>query len=458
VTLGTILERKRSDVAQRMRERPLDRLRAELAPSDRAFVAALRRPHTGFVLEHKRASPSQGAIRLDLAPALVARAYAPYADAISVLTDEPFFDGRLEHLAAVRSAAPQPVLCKDFVIDPYQVYEARRFGADAILLMASVLDDPGLSACLQATRELSMGALCEVHDEAELGRVLRLGGEVIGVNNRDLRTMRVDLTTSERLAPLVPQRCVRVCESGIESHAQVRRLRDRFDAFLVGTSLMRAPELAAAVRALVFGRVKVCGLRRTDQARAALDAGASFGGLVLWDGSPRAIDREAAAALRSVPLAWVGVFVDEAPERVAAIAHEVELAAVQLHGSEGRGYLERLRAALPSGVAIWKAVRVGPATTLPARDAIGADRLLLDTFVAGKPGGTGERFDWRPLDAHHDRAELIVGGGLSPDNAAAADALDVWALDVSSGVERAPGDKDPARLAAFFGALRGNLL
>jgi indole-3-glycerol phosphate synthase / phosphoribosylanthranilate isomerase len=452
MALTAILERKRADVAERKRARPGF---GTLAPSDRSLEQALRRGRPAFVLEHKRASPSKGVLRADSQPADVGRAYAPFADAVSVLCDAPFFGGSHEHLAAIRDVVPCPVLCKDFVVDAWQIDEARAFGADAILLMCSVLGQDALSGCLEAARARGMDALVEVHDEAELERALAAGARIVGINNRDLRTLAVDLAVTERLAPRVPHDVVCVAESGIADHHDVLRLAPSVDAFLVGSSLMAATDLDEAVRALVFGRVKICGLTRQEHAEAAWQAGATHGGLVLWARSPRGVGVDKARAIRrAAPLRWVAVFVDESPDTVADAARELALDAVQLHGRESPAYVAALRPALPPGCAIWKARRVG-ADEVGDVARSGADRLLLDTYREELAGGTGQTFDWGVVGRHPERAELVLSGGIGPNNAAAAQALGTWAIDLSSGVEREPGVKDPARIDALFAAVRG---
>ncbi len=453
--LGQIVARKRADVAARRAVRPQASVQAEAAPTERNLAAALAQPLTGLLLECKKASPSRGLLRADFDPAAVARAYAPLADAISVVVDGPFFAGDLAWLAAVRAAVRQPVLCKDFVLEPYQVYEARALGADSVLLMLSVLDDEGLLDCLAACRELGMYALCEVHDEAELERAVSLGAHVIGINNRDLRTLEVDLATTERLAPLVPSDRVLVSESGIASHADLRRLRERVDAFLIGSSLVSAPDPGLAARRIAVGRVKVCGLTRPEDAAAAWACGATFGGLIFAEGSPRRVTLEQAERVRQAAplLQGVGVFVNAPVEEVAAAARALRLSAVQLHGEEEPGYVAALRPDLPRGCAVWKAVRVRD--RIPLLAETGADRLVLDAHREGQRGGTGQTFDWSLLRDHPGRGEVVLGGGLSAHNAAAADGLDVWALDVNSGVESSPGVKPAGHQRGFFAALRG---
>jgi indole-3-glycerol phosphate synthase/phosphoribosylanthranilate isomerase len=454
--LDVILETKRHEVARARRARPPARLIDGLVPSDRDFAEALRRPGVGFVMEHKRRSPSMGLIREGADPVDVARAYAPFAGAISVLTDLEYFGGSLDDLRRVRDAVDLPVLRKDFVIDPYQVIEARAAGADAVLLMLSVLDDAAWRECAGAAATWNMDTLTEVHTDAELERALALEAPVIGINSRDLRTLAVDLDVIERLAPRVPSDRVRVGESGIRQHADVVRLRERVDAFLVGTSLMREPDLDQAVRRLVFGEVKVCGLTHAEDARAAFEAGASWGGLVFAQGSPRNIDLSSARTVRdAAPLRWAGVFVNEAPGAVASHARELRLDAVQLHGEERPESVAETRHRLPEGCEVWKAVRVRDGAPVPRLAETGADRLLLDGYREGSRGGTGTVFDWSVAAGHPDRERVILAGGLSPDNVADADVVGAGMLDVSSGVEQRPGIKSRARLAAFFGALSG---
>jgi indole-3-glycerol phosphate synthase/phosphoribosylanthranilate isomerase len=456
--LDGILEQKRTDVARRKADRPLERVREGLVPSDRSFEAALRRPRMGFILECKAASPSRGQIRHDFDPAQIATSYAPFADAISVLTDQPFFGGELAYLRQVREAADVPVLCKDFVVDPYQVFEAREHGADAILLMMSVLDDETFGRCLEAATSLEIDVLCEVHDDAELERALAhpIRPPIIGVNNRNLKTMDVDLATAERLSAKIPDDRVVVGESGVSNHRDVLRLRPHCDALLVGSALMAADNLDDAVRQLVFGEVKVCGLTRPEDARAAFNAGATRLGVIFAEQSPRAVTPEQAEKIcDAAPAGFVGVFVNSPIERVCGLVERLGLDAVQLHGDEDDGYIAKLRAALSQlsdrKVEIWQVERVDDELSL---SKAGADAVLLDTFDADRRGGTGRSFDWSIL-SDADLNSVVLSGGLSPENAARADSIGARTLDVNSGVETAPGIKDIGLLTQFFAALRG---
>ena len=254
--LDAILAKTRDRVAAEQARRPFGPSHPAVrqAPPPRPFASSLAGPgRVNVVAEHKRRSPSRGVIREDLSPAEVARAYeAAGAVAISVLTDEAFFGGRLAHLEEVRAAVALPVLRKDFVLDPWQVWEARAAGADAVLLIVAALTDADLGGLLAVAREAGMDALVEVHDRGELDRALAAGSGLVGVNSRDLRTLAVSLETAFGLAPAIPDEVVAVAESGIRTGTDVRRLREAgYDAFLVGEHLMASPDPGEALRTLI---------------------------------------------------------------------------------------------------------------------------------------------------------------------------------------------------------------
>ena len=256
--LATILARKHEEIRQRSQIRTLDsvRVRAASQPPTRGFVDAIRRKHgageAAVIAEVKKASPSKGLIRKDFDPAAIARSYeAGGAACLSVLTDVDFFQGSNRYLGEARNACGLPVLRKDFIVDPYQVYEARMIGADCILLIVAALEDGPLVEMANLAHELGMDVLVEVHDIDELERALQADCELIGVNNRNLRTFEVSLDTTLALKDTVPPDRTLVTESGIASRDDVARLRGAgIETFLVGESFMREPDPGAALRRL----------------------------------------------------------------------------------------------------------------------------------------------------------------------------------------------------------------
>jgi indole-3-glycerol phosphate synthase len=251
--LARIVTRKREELA--LSRIPMDAMEEqarERASSRRDFRAALRRRSPAIIAEMKKASPSRGLLAGNFDPAARARDYQRGgASALSVLTDETFFQGSLADLSAARAAVDLPVLRKDFTLDEYQVVEAAAHGADAILLIVAILDEPRVRSLRAAAERYGMAALVEVHDDQELDIALAAGADLIGVNNRDLRTFAVDVQTSIRLAKRIPAGVLKIAESGIHSAADVARLTAAgFDAMLVGEHLMQSPDPAAAISAL----------------------------------------------------------------------------------------------------------------------------------------------------------------------------------------------------------------
>jgi indole-3-glycerol phosphate synthase/phosphoribosylanthranilate isomerase len=512
--LDQIFAATRADLEDRKARVSLDELRerAASAPAPRPIFPALRTGWAGpaaLIAEVKRASPSKGLIAERFDPVAQAQAYqAGGARVVSVLTEPRFFQGALDHLAAVRAAVALPVLRKDFIFDPYQLYEARAAGADAILLICSLLDEDLLRELLGLARSLGMEALVEAHDAGEVRRAVASDAKVIGVNARDLRSFVVDTEIVRHLRPLVPNDRIFVAESGITGAPGAARARAwGADAILVGEALMRASDPAAKTHELAtapgggyinafFRRthrpfVKLCGLTTPEQLRLAAELGADACGLVFAPQAPahRRLTPDAARDLtekgRDVsetgsplpagegeggedspqmrPLArrarpgepqTVGVFVNEDPTEIARVVEHVGLDAIQLSGDETPEQCAQV-AELTQRTVI-KAVRPRSESDLDALDAyaLAGAVLLVDTPKAGSYGGTGETGDWALAAAIAKRWPILLSGGLTPENVAdAIRAVQPRGVDVSSGVETDLA-KDPVKIARFVAAAR----
>ena len=445
--LGQIALAKREELSRRFDCVSLDALRARAEPTRRRLADVLGKDGARFILEIKKASPSAGTIRPEADCRALARGYAGVADALSVLCDHAFFEGSLDDLRAARAEFDGPILAKDFFIDRRQVAEARIAGADAALVMLSLLDDERAREIIEEASRLGMDCLVEVHDEAEMRRALALEAPLIGINNRDLRDLSIDLGVTERLAPLAPFRIL-VSESGISSSADIGRLSPLVEGFLIGSSLMRSAEPAQAARELMFGRTKLCGLNCGADIRAARPA--AFAGFVFVPGSPRQVTVHEAAPLagfaRRLGMKSVGIFRDAPLRAVADIATLMNLDAAQLHGQEDFQYVRGLRRELPAVCEIWTALSVGRQTL----DGRGGDRLVFDNA----DGGSGHSFDWSLVKQHPGLPRALVAGGIGAANARAARELGAYALDVGSALDSRPGRKSPEKIASFFQALR----
>ncbi|GAC14694.1 bifunctional indole-3-glycerol-phosphate synthase TrpC/phosphoribosylanthranilate isomerase TrpF [Aliiglaciecola lipolytica] len=454
--LEKIVADKRLELEQRKRDKPLSSFKDSLTPSDRSFYQALAQPNAGYIFECKKASPSKGLIREKFDLDEIIEAYGPYAACISVLTDEKYFQGKFEYLEYVRERVKQPVLNKDFFVDPYQIYLARHHNADAVLLMLSVLDDTEYKQLSRLADEYQLDVLTEVSNEEEVHRALALGAKIIGINNRDLRDLSTNLATTEKLVPLIKQskhECVIISESGIYTNKDVRRLAPLVDGFLVGSSVMAEQDVKSAVKKLLFGSVKVCGITRIEDAKVVAASGATHAGLIFAEKSPRYVSIENAKDIVSaVPFDYVGVFVDATVDTIVAHVQLLSLSAVQLHGKEEQTFIDELRNKLPPECEIWKAI--GVTNTLPPMQLKNIDKYLLDCQVGEQSGGTGQQFDWQLLSQLPDDNRVLLAGGLNPQNIHDAVATKASGLDVNSGVESSPGIKNKQSIKQLFDVLR----
>ncbi len=428
-------------------------LQGQLEPSDRDFYAALKKSRQVFIFECKRRSPSEGALCEDYPVKEMAKTYEPFADVISVLTNQRYFDGSFTHLKQVRDNVKVPVLCKDIIVSPQQIILARHYGADAVLLMLSVLDDDTYQACHKVADELNMGVLTEVVTEHELIRATHLKAKVIAVNHRDLHTFEIDKDRVINLSLHFPKDTLIIAASGISTHQEIARLAPYVNGFLIGSSLSKSKAVDMTLRELIYGPVKICGLTRGQDSLAAYQQGAMYGGLIFVPTSKRCITlTQAEAIIPYAPLRYVGVFSQQPIDMVLYYAAALGFYAVQLHGGESAEYVNALRQALPPNCQIWLAMN-GQAP-LPTLLPPGVDKLVIDNMQDNQ-GGTGITFDWGTVRHYGIRQHCLLAGGISPTNALNAKQTRLGGLDVNSGVEQAPGIKDVALLEQLFKNIRG---
>ncbi|WP_120946077.1 bifunctional indole-3-glycerol-phosphate synthase TrpC/phosphoribosylanthranilate isomerase TrpF [Helicobacter labacensis] len=423
-----------------------------LVLSHRDFKQALLETRTSFILECKKASPSKGLICADFNLARIIKVYNQFATCISVLTDMAHFKGSYENLRFVSGRTSKPVLCKDFIITPFQVKLARYMGADAILLMLSALEDQAYQELATLAHSLNMAVLCEVSDAKQVQRALELGAQIIGINNRDLHTLKVDLNTTHTLRALIPEGHVVVSESGFSTHAQIKALASRVHGFLVGSALMSQPDLHQACVQLIYGAHKLCGLTRLKDSKRAYKAHFLYGGLIFDPISPRYISPQKALKLvRKTPgLKFVGVFVEAHTSVIVHTAQLLGLSAVQLYGDYSALQISLLKTLLDC--AIWQVHSVDPqARALKTPTVNGADLILYDSKGA-KAGGNGVSFAWELLGAQ--KQPFMLAGGIGAHNLKVALGVGALGLDINSGAERSPGKKSKLKILELSQMLR----
>ena len=470
--LDKIIEATQIRVAQEKQvESPEAVKAAALAlPSDTGFPfeAALRQQDFNFICEVKKASPSKGIIAEHFPYLDIAKEYeVAGAAAISVLTEPDFFKGDKKYLQEIASTVKIPVLRKDFIIDEYQIYQAKVWGASAILLICACLDVPTLIKFRELADSLGLSSLVEAHDEHEVQMAIDCGARIIGVNNRNLKDFTVDVQNSVRLRNLVQDDVIFVSESGLETPEDIQVLRDNnIGVALMGETFMRSPNKVEKL-AYLYGptyytpKVKMCGISKVETIPAIVDAKPDYIGLVFAP-SKRQVTVEQAKILveelhkqyavryNSETIKIVGVFVNETIENQLKIAEEVKLDVIQLHGDEDESFIQILKE--QSNVEVWKAVQVRSAADAEKWIDSSADMLLFDAYHKDERGGTGEVFDWSSLD-EFERPFMLAGGIDSTNVARAIRTVRPYGIDISSGIET-EGVKDDEKMKAFTNIVR----
>ena len=499
--LDRIVEATKIRVAQEKQVETLEAVKAAALalPSDTGFPfeAALRQQDFNFICEVKKASPSKGIIAEHFPYLEIAKEYeVAGAAAISVLTEPDFFKGDKKYLQEIASTVKIPVLRKDFIIDEYQIYQAKVWGASAILLICACLDVPTLTKFRELADSLGLSSLVEAHDEHEVQMAIDCGARIIGVNNRNLKDFTVDVQNSVRLRNLVEDDVIFVSESGLETPEDIQVLRDNnIGVALMGETFMRSPNKVEKL-AYLYGstyytpKVKMCGISKVETIPAVVEAKPDYMGLVFAP-SKRQVTVEQAKTLVdelrkqyektysevTVPMntdtaqdsqdiqdsqefvqgnsnfekiKTVGVFVNETVENLLKIAEEVKLDVIQLHGDEDESFIQSLKER--TNVEVWKAVQIRSAADAEAWIDSSADMLLFDAYHKDERGGTGEVFDWSSLD-EFERPFMLAGGMDSTNVARAIRTVRPYGIDISSGIET-EGVKDDEKIKAFTNIVR----
>ena len=465
--LDTIVEATKIRVAQeKQMESPEAVKAAALAlPSDTGFPfeAALRQQDFNFICEVKKASPSKGIIAEHFPYLDIAKEYEMAgAAAISVLTEPDFFKGDKKYLQEIASTVKIPVLRKDFIIDEYQIYQAKVWGASAILLICACLDVPTLTKFRELADSLGLSSLVEAHDEKEVQMAIDCGARIIGVNNRNLKDFTVDVQNSVRLRNLVQDDVIFVSESGLETPEDIQVLRDNnIGVALMGETFMRSPNKVEKL-AYLYGptyytpKVKMCGISKVETIPAVVEAKPDYMGLVFAPSKRQVTVDQAKILIEELHkqcinhydtkvVKTVGVFVNETLDNLVRIADTANLDAVQLHGDEDETFIQSLKER--TNVEVWKAIQIRTAADTEKWIDSSADMLLFDAYHKDERGGTGEVFDWSSLDAF-ERPFMLAGGIDSTNVARAIRTVRPYGIDISSGIET-NGVKDDKKITAF---------
>lgn len=447
-TLKKIIQDKSEWIRLRKEKQPLIDFKDKINKKTRDFYHSLKEKKPCFILEYKKKSPSLGIIRNNFNLIEISNVYKKYASSVSVLTDEKYFHGNLNFINIVRECVSQPVLCKDFFIDPYQVYLSRYYNADAILLMLSVLNDIQYKELSIIAKKLNMGILTEVNNIEELKRALKLNANIIGINNRNLHDLSIDLNRTRTLSSLIKKDTIIISESGIKKYREIKELSKFVNGFLIGSHLMSQTNLETAVRSIIFGDNKVCGLTRSIDIEVSEKYGAIYGGLIFVKNSPRYITKKTAKNISiNRKLKLIGIFQNENINIIVDIAEELSLYGVQLHGQENKQYINKLRNILPKKINIWKAFSIQ--SELPDRNWDNVNMYIFDS----DSGGSNTSFNWSILN-HHILDNVILAGGINLKNCITASKLKCSGLDLNSGVEISPGIKDCKKIKSIFQKLR----
>lgn len=459
--LDKIVIKVRERVARDKKIKSLKKIKDEALaiPIKERFLLekALASNSMSFICEVKKASPSKGVIVQDFPYIDIAANYERAgANAISVLTEEDFFMGKDEYLQKISKNVNIPILRKDFIVDEYQIYQAKVLGATAVLLICAILDDSKLKRFYDLAYSLGLSCLVETHNEVEVKRALKLKAKIIGINNRDLQTFNVDINNSLNLCKLIPDDVIVVAESGITTANDIKCLKKHgIKAVLIGETLMKAIDKLAILDYLASEidkpKIKICGVTSLADVDIVNRYQPEFVGFV-FASSKRQISIITAKKLSKYlksQIKKVGVFANASLAEVKEIVQKVKLDVIQLHGDEDNEYIEYLR---ELNIPIWQAIKVKSSQDILLAKQSRADMILFDTYNQNYIGGTGKNFNWNLIERFE--SNFVLAGGLNVQNIIRAIRIaKPYIVDVSSGVENLQG-KDEAKLKEFIKLVR----
>lgn len=434
---------------------PLSKLRKSVRKANHAFRRAIKtNKGISLIAEFKKSSPSQGSINKKADLKEFISLYDKYADCISILTESSYFSGKISYIREAKKYTKKPILRKDFILDEYQIYEARYYGADAVLLIADFLPLKQLQEFVKVTEKLGMDALVECDDPKSLKKCLESGSAIIGINNRNLDTLIEDFKRTgrlvEKISPAKRKKLLIVSESSINSRKQVDSLKGKVNSVLVGTSIMSFPVPKVKLKELSGQTlVKVCGITTKKDALNSLKLGADLIGLNFYKKSPRFVSiakaKELAKIVKGKSLI-VGVFVNESKAKVKSIIKKIGLDLVQFSGDEKPGYAKGFK------IPIIKTIHIKNKSSIKSSEQFDVEYIMVDSFEKGIFGGTGKKVNRNFVKKSSiGTKQLVFSGGLKAGNVKPIiKEFNPIIVDVCSGVETEPGKKSFSKMKLFI--------
>ncbi|BGI51424.1 MAG: bifunctional indole-3-glycerol-phosphate synthase TrpC/phosphoribosylanthranilate isomerase TrpF [Buchnera aphidicola (Ceratovacuna japonica)] len=450
--LKEILYYKKEHIKEMKRRVPLNSFKHLIKKTDLNFKNSISKLGISFILEIKKSSPSLGLISKNFNISKILNCYNKYASAISVITEEKYFNGSLKHLKYVRKNTKLPILCKDFFIDCYQIYLSRFLGADAILLMLSVLTDRKYIEFFKIAKSMNLNILTEVNNENEVKRAINLKSEIFGINNRNLKDLSINIETTKKLSVLIPKNKIIISESGILNNKIVNYIKKYVNGFLIGSSIVSKKNINLAVKKIIFGNNKICGITRKKDVIYSSNSGATYIGIIFIKSSLRNVSiKDASKIFFYNSLKYVGVFKNENINKIKYISEKFNLNSIQLHGNENQEYINSLRKILSKDVNIWKAI--GIKNKVPNINFDNINNIILDNIIPG----SGKTFNWSLLKKINLK-NVFLSGGINLKNCIKALNIKCYGLDLSTGLEKKVGIKDKKKIKKLFLKIKNNII